>query len=93
MPTFQFYHKGRKLDEVVGADIGTIKAKLFALAKSAGSGGGGAFNGKGYVLGTGAAVQDRTAGARGVAGQLGSNWMWLVLVGALVYKWYTGGTV
>ncbi|KAJ3105657.1 Thioredoxin domain-containing protein 2 [Phlyctochytrium bullatum] len=52
MPTFQFFISGRKVDEVVGADIAKVERLVANLAKSGGSSG---FpSGGGRVLGSGA---------------------------------------
>lgn len=49
MPTFLFFKSGKKIDEVVGADI----AKVERLVKSLSSGAAGIQKGQGRVLGTG----------------------------------------
>ena len=32
MPTFQFFKDGKKVDELMGADVHTLKSKVAALA-------------------------------------------------------------
>lgn len=32
MPTFQFFKGGKKVDELMGADVNTLKSKVAALA-------------------------------------------------------------
>lgn len=32
MPTFQFFKDGKKVDELMGADVNTLKSKVAALA-------------------------------------------------------------
>jgi len=32
MPTFQFFKGGKKVDELMGADVATLKSKVAALA-------------------------------------------------------------
>jgi thioredoxin len=47
MPTFQLFQNGRKVDEVVGANIAALERSIVAFAKPP------AFSGSGYTLGSG----------------------------------------
>lgn len=69
MPTFHFYSRGQKLDEVIGASVAEVEHKIYTLSKAAGSNGG-AFTGTGRVLGTGESVKNGSTPSPSAAAQL-----------------------
>lgn len=84
MPTFHFFKGGKKLDEVVGANVGKIEQLLHQY--SSGGAGGAAFTGTGRVLGSGAAAESSNTSDK-------DQWNTMnFLVGAviiyIVYQWY-----
>ncbi|KAJ3414245.1 hypothetical protein HDV05_006862 [Chytridiales sp. JEL 0842] len=92
MPTFQFFKNGKKLDEVVGADIGKVERLVASL--SSGSSGGGFPESGGRVLGSGAPANGARAYPNGPAGGAGLTAMqqqYLILGGFVlmfVYFYY-----
>jgi hypothetical protein len=60
MPTFHFFSRGNKLDEVIGASVAEIERKIHTLSSKAGQNGG-VFTGTGRVLGTGEAIKNSSA--------------------------------
>ena len=59
MPTFQFYRAGSMLDSVTGANLGAVEQKLKALLGSKAN----TSSSTGYVLGTGARVNQQGGGS------------------------------
>jgi hypothetical protein len=88
MPTFQLFRNGNKVDEVVGADIQSVERKIQQHLTSADSTGGG-ISGKGYVLGSGRAVNASGSSTgtdlNGVQEWLMNNWVVVVAVLGLLY--------
>ncbi|KAI8892758.1 thioredoxin-like protein [Globomyces pollinis-pini] len=80
MPTFQFYQNGKKLNEVVGADINKVES----LVKSGGGAASGSAGlGKGYVLGSGKPVS-------GASGQDNTSvYMFLAIAGLMAYIYFS----
>ncbi|KAJ3327041.1 hypothetical protein HDU76_012411 [Blyttiomyces sp. JEL0837] len=67
MPTFQFFKNGKRLEEVVGADINKVERLVESLAS--GSGGASGFpSSGGRVLGSGASTSGSSSSTGGVAG-------------------------
>jgi thioredoxin 1 len=70
MPTFQFFKSGKKLDEVVGADINKVERLVNTYASGAGSDGSFPTSG-GRVLGSGAPTNSARAFPGGTGGGAG----------------------
>ncbi|KAJ3055174.1 hypothetical protein HK097_011328 [Rhizophlyctis rosea] len=86
MPTFQLYRAGKKLGEVVGADINAVER---LVRQHAGASSGGFPTSGGRVLGTGAAASGSAAGG-GVGGQSGQSFLlWGLGIGLVAYLWWT----
>ncbi|KAJ3013503.1 hypothetical protein HKX48_005726 [Thoreauomyces humboldtii] len=84
MPTFHFFRSGKKLDEVVGADINKVERLVRSLAGAGGATGGGFPATGGRVLGTGA-----PAARAGGGGALQSNHLLWGAFGAFVlWLWW-----
>ncbi|KAH6578800.1 hypothetical protein BASA50_005886 [Batrachochytrium salamandrivorans] len=84
MPTFQFFQKGAKINEVVGADINKVEKLANELGGMAA--GGLASSGGGRVLGTGAPAA--------APAQPAHNWDYVALIVGLIlmYMWWTSGS-
>ncbi|KAJ3041562.1 Cytoplasmic thioredoxin isoenzyme 2 [Rhizophlyctis rosea] len=89
MPTFQLYRNGKKLEEVVGADINTVERLVRKHASSSSSTGFPSSGGR--VLGSGAPVAGGAGGGGGGMGQPKdtSYLLWGLAIGLLAYLFLT----
>ncbi|KAI8919129.1 thioredoxin-domain-containing protein [Powellomyces hirtus] len=83
MPTFHIYRAGKKLEEVVGADIVKVERLVRQHASSGGSGGFPSSGGR--VLGTGAPAP-RSAG--GQQGPQSNYLLWGVIGAVVLWLWW-----
>ncbi|KAJ3081267.1 hypothetical protein HK102_002469, partial [Quaeritorhiza haematococci] len=86
MPTFHLYRSGKKIAEVVGADIAQVERLVAQHATASDSAGGGFPATGGRVLGTGAPA---SAAASGGGTANNSNFIMLVVLAVvLVYLYF-----
>ncbi|KAI8817332.1 thioredoxin-domain-containing protein [Fimicolochytrium jonesii] len=85
MPTFHLYKSGKKLDEVVGADI--VRVERLVSQHASGSSGFPASGGR--VLGTGAPVKGAAGGGAAAGEALGPNYaLWGVMGAVIFWLWW-----